>query len=71
MCATGYSMSQKNFLQEEEFVFGQHETTQLPIRTIEARSGLSFGRLADLDPLRDVQEARVAPLTRFEQIRFV
>ena len=71
LCATGYSMSQKNFLQEEEFVFGQHETTQLPIRTIEARSGLSFGRLADLDPLRDVQEARVAPLTRFEQIRFV
>lgn len=71
LCATGYTMSQKNFLQEEEFVFGQHETTQLPIRTIEARSGLSFGRLADVDPLRDVEEARVAPLTRFEQIRFV
>jgi endonuclease G len=71
LCATGYTMSQKDFLSEEEFVFGEHKTTQTAIATIEQRAGLSFGELARHDPL-DKEEAVAAPaLTDVSQIRFV
>jgi endonuclease G len=68
--ATGYTMSQEDFLREEEFVFGQHETSQVPIALIEQETGLSFGDLTDRDPLRDQEEALPGPLTDFRQIRF-
>jgi endonuclease G len=71
LCATGYTMSQNSFLREEEFVFGQHEMSQQPISTIEARTRLSFGPLAELDPLADGEEALPRVLTDFSQIRFV
>jgi endonuclease G len=82
LCATGYEMSQKKTLQpEEEFVFGAFTSqqlnlaTQVPIRTIEARSGLSFGRLASLDPLAGSEEGidggLRTPLQALEQIVFV
>ena len=29
LCATGYTMSQRDFLSEDEFVFGAHETAQV------------------------------------------
>lgn len=82
LCATGYEMNQESTLQpEEEFVFGAftspqlHVATQVPIRSIERRSGLSFGKLASVDPLAGSEEGlgdgpRV-PLQAFEQIRFV
>lgn len=70
LSATGYTMSQEAFLGEEEFVFGEHETSQVPIATIEAETGLSFGDLSDRDPLRDLEEALPGPLTDFRQIRF-
>ena len=70
LCATGYTMSQKSFLGEEEFVFGSHENNQRPIKEIERRAGISFGRLAELDPLKDQPESVMAPLTRPSQIRF-
>lgn len=70
LSATGYTMSQDDFLREEEFVFGEHETSQVPISLIEQRTGLSFGDLASRDPLREVEEALPAPLTDFRQIRF-
>ena len=31
LCATGYTMSQEDFLRDEEFVFGQHKTSQTRI----------------------------------------
>jgi endonuclease G len=71
LCATGYLMSQKAFLQEEEFVFGAHETAQSTLTAIEGMTGLSFGDLTKLDPL--VEEGLEAParrLTDFRQIRF-
>jgi DNA/RNA endonuclease G (NUC1) len=71
LSATGYRMSQEDFLREEEFVFGQHETSQVSIASIERETGLSFGPLADVDPFQDIEEARPAPLTDFAQIRFV
>jgi endonuclease G len=70
LCATGYTMSQEDFLREEEFVFGQHETFQTPIRTIESRAGISFGPLAAVDPFDAVDEAATLPLSDFSQIRF-
>jgi endonuclease G len=76
LCATGYTMSQESFLGEPEFVFGQyvtpeHKTTQVPIRTIEDRAGLSFGPLRSVDPLDQAEELPFGALTQFEQIRFL
>lgn len=70
LCATGYTMSQADFLREEEFVFGQHQTWQAPIRDIERRSGLRFADLAERDPLAVGDESPAAPLSAFEQIVF-
>jgi len=80
LCATGYEMNQESTLQpEEEFVFGAFTSpqlqiaTQVSIRSIEARSGLSFGRLSGFDPLGGEEEgvAAPAPLMTLEHIRFV
>ena len=82
LSATGYEMSQETTLQpEEEFVFGSftspqlHVATQVPIRAIEARSGISFGRLASVDPLAGREEGLGSgprpPLEVLEQIRFI
>jgi endonuclease G len=71
LCATGYTMSQRSFLSGEEFVFGQHEQRQRPIAEIEARAGISFGPLAELDPLHELTEAAPTLLTHPSQIRFI
>src|SRR5262249_13835874 len=82
LCATGYEMSQRQSLApEDEFVFGAfqspqlHVATQVPIASIERRAGLSFGRLASIDPLAGEDEAvdgaAPVPLQSFEEIRFV
>ncbi|MER8583172.1 DNA/RNA non-specific endonuclease [Mesorhizobium sp. M1423] len=83
LCATGYEMDQQQSLQpEEEFVFGAFTSpqlgtaTQVSIRSIEARSGISFGKLAVVDPLAGEEESvwaggSFAPLLAMEQIRFV
>jgi endonuclease G len=69
--ATGYTMSQADFLREEEFVFGQHETAQVPLSAIEAMARVSFsGELRRLDPLERVAESRPRELRAFHQIRF-
>jgi endonuclease G, mitochondrial len=82
LCATGYEMSQAKSLQpEEEFVFGAFQSpqlnvaTQVSIRSIEARSGLRFGNLGDIDPFRSDEEGvdgggPRSPLQSLEQIRF-
>ena len=82
LCATGYEMNQEKALQpEEEFVFGAFTSpqlgiaTQVPIRSLEARSGISFGKLAAVDPLAGEEESLTGvaptPLLVLEQIRFV
>jgi endonuclease G, mitochondrial len=82
LCATGYEMDQEMTLQpEEEFVFGaftspqRNVATQVSIRSIEARSGISFGRLASIDPLAGRDEGlddgpTGVLLEALEQIRF-
>jgi endonuclease G len=82
LCATGYEMNQEQSLQpEEEFVFGAFTSpqlrvaTQVPIRSIETRSGISFGKLASVDPLAGSDEGfgdgSGMPLGALEQIRFI
>jgi endonuclease G len=82
LCATGYEMNQEGNLQpEEEFVFGPFTSpqlnvaTQVSIRSIETRSGITFDRLASVDPLAGEEESLggatpVRPLAALEQIRF-
>jgi hypothetical protein len=72
-------MSQESTFEQEEFVFSGftspqlNVTTQVPIRSIEMRTGIDFGALAAADPLSN-QEATGAGertrLERLEQIRF-
>ena len=64
LCATGYTMSQEDFLRDEEFVFGQHKTSQTRIAAIEKRAGLSFGRLAALDPFEGDERGRGGAVDR-------
>jgi endonuclease G, mitochondrial len=82
LCATGYEMSQEQSLQREEFVFGVFTSpqlgtaTQVPIRSIEAKNGIHFGKLASVDPLAGDEEGVSdagprTPLLALEQIRFV
>ncbi len=82
LCATGYQMNQKSTLEpEEEFVFGAFKSpqlkvaTQVSIRSIETRSGISLGQLASVDPLaggdEGLGEGLEIALEALEQIRFV
>jgi endonuclease G len=48
--ATGYILSQANYLGDLEFVFGEFKTYQVPISRIEQKTNLLFG-LTDHDPL--------------------
>jgi endonuclease G len=79
LCATGYEMSQEENLEQPEFVYANYVSpqlnaaTQVPISTIEFRSGLDFGQLASCDPLASEAAdgaADPAPLLTWEQIRF-
>jgi endonuclease G len=73
LCATGYTMSQESFLTAEEFVYGEHDTAQRPIKWIEKVAGLSFGSLTTKDPKNKQRnlESVSTYLTDFEQIEFV
>ncbi|MEI9425920.1 DNA/RNA non-specific endonuclease [Mesorhizobium sp. Cs1299R1N1] len=78
LCATGYEMSQEDNLEPPEFVFGDfvspqlNISTQVPISTIEARAGISFDGLVDIDPLSSEGVGQpTGPLLFPEQIRFI
>jgi len=70
LCATGYTMNQSALIGEEEFIFGQHENSQRPIVEIEQLAGISFGPLANLDPMREMTETMPTLLTDPNQIRW-
>jgi endonuclease G len=60
LTATGYIMSQEDVLPtEEEFVFGQFRSSQVPITRIERLTGLDFHKLRDCDPLATEEETMV------------
>ena len=70
LCATGYTMSQEDFLHDEEFVFGKHNTSQARIAAIEQRAGLTFGSLAERDPFDGDEEGAGTLLTDPAQIKY-
>lgn len=71
LCATGYTISQENYLRNDEFVYGQFMTYQVPISLIEKKAGISFGALSEADPLKDdIFETINAPIQSVRQIRF-
>jgi endonuclease G len=70
LSATGYSISQIDYIREEEFVYGAYETYQQPLSWIQQKAGVSFGGLTELDPLARATEAIPAPLVGFDQIQF-
>lgn len=53
--ATGYVVSQADYLGDLEFVFGEFRTYQVPVAEIEANTGLSFGDLSSSDPLGRIE----------------
>lgn len=71
LCATGYTMSQESFLRNDEFVYGEFLTYQVPIRVIEKKANLSFRNLTKLDPLKDdIFESISSPIQSVRQVRF-
>jgi endonuclease G, mitochondrial len=71
LCATGYTMSQENYLRNDEFVFGEFMTYQVPIKLIEKKAKMSFGQLSKVDPLKDdIFESISSPIQSVRQIRF-
>ena len=71
LCATGYRISQEGYLQEEEYIFGEHGTDQVSIASIEAETGLSFGALSQCDPFETGEESIGGPLVSLHQVRFI
>ncbi|CUX71644.1 hypothetical protein CFBP5877_28115 (plasmid) [Agrobacterium tumefaciens] len=75
LCATGYEMGQEAALRpEEEFVFGSFNSShvngvvQTRIASIEAKSHISFSKLAALDPLAGDDEARLPAERRINDL---
>lgn len=74
LCATGYTMSQVDYIPDEEFVFGTFKSAQVPISWIERKTGLSFGILSACDPLgTDVESIapQIKALESEKDIRFL
>jgi endonuclease G len=69
LCATGYTVSQEDYLKNEEFVYGEFKTYQVSIKSLEAKTGVNFGRLADIDPIKG-EEAISTTLMSVEDIVF-
>lgn len=69
--ATAYVLSHGPLIRkltEAAFVFGKHETYQVPIALVEEATGLDFGRLREFDPLRRTAEGRAAAVPRAQRI---
>ena len=62
LSATGYSISQLDALSDDEFVFGEFETYQRSIASIELDAGLSFGSLTATDRFSENESAHQTPL---------
>lgn len=63
LSATAYLLSQEKLVEDmkEEFAFGEYRTYQVPVSKIEELTGLSFGSLADHDPLASHEAALAEP----------
>ncbi|MFG1975289.1 DNA/RNA non-specific endonuclease [Nonomuraea fuscirosea] len=74
LSATGYLLSQDHLIDgleaaPAEFSYGAYKTYQVPIRRIEDLTRLSFGTLADADPLARMEVATTArEITHLSQL---
>jgi endonuclease G len=69
LSASGYLLSQGQFMDDLEFAFGPYRTFQLPIAAIAEKTGLSFGDLSDYDALGKIEgPSAVIPLDSLESI---
>ena len=55
--ATAYMLSQGEWIDNLEFMFGTYRTFQVPLMKIEEITGLDFGILKDYDPLKTTLES--------------
>jgi endonuclease G len=76
LSATAYLLSQEQLIKglelvTEAFSYGAYRTYQVPVRRIEQLTGLSFGSLADADPLaqREALTTEVHEITRPSEIQ--
>lgn len=68
LSATGYLLSQLDFMDDLEFAFGGYGTYQVPIQQIEQMTDLSFGDLSSYDPLAQREAQPYIRLERLEEL---
>lgn len=66
--ATAYMLSQKDLLNDIEFVFGQFRTYQVPVSLVEKETRLKFGNLRKFDPLDKVEAFPVREIVSLQDI---
>ena len=74
LSATAYLLSQAELIaglevMPEEFSYGAYRTYQVPVRKIEERTRVSFGTLANFDPLGSLEAASAGEIRDFDEIR--
>ncbi|MGH9336525.1 MAG: DNA/RNA non-specific endonuclease, partial [Vicinamibacteria bacterium] len=62
LSATAYRLTQADLMNDLEFVYGAFETYQVPIKEIEALTGLRFGVLSERDPLGQIESQTRIPI---------
>jgi endonuclease G, mitochondrial len=61
LSATAYLQSQRNLISGlKDFSYGEYKTYQVPVREIEALTGLDFGKLREHDPLSHLKSVTQA-----------
>lgn len=55
LSATAYLQTQKNLIEDLEFVYGEYKTYQVSISKIEVITGLEFKELRNFDPLNQLE----------------
>ena len=70
--ATAYLLSQRELIEDFEFVFGRFRTFQTSVQRIERLTDLDFGRLRDFDPMGNAESSARGdlsiPLSRVEDV---
>jgi endonuclease G, mitochondrial len=69
LSVTGYLLSQRDFMNDLEFTFGEYQTYQLPLVSLEQETGLDFGDLQQFDPIGQQETFAIRPLQAFADIR--
>ena len=70
LSATGYTISQSDFIQDEEFVYGAFGTYQCSLAQIERETGISFGGLSRADQFQELEAIQWVPLKGEKDIRW-